>query len=321
MRKATTDNNMISMEYYPLFYGVIRNASVENDWKNYNNFITYENYKDSLEMLLNAMPVCGSYYIENKGVKSDPLWIKSRVIGHRNKRGTFCETVQSTSIVPNIDYMILFNLYYLLIEDNLPINPDWADFDYPTSYLNPEGSQQSPAYFEDVKFTMSKTVHSDGNLTLTATNEIELLPGFEVEAGGEFEAKIEKDLFMPDCDFNHEEGENPCLEKNVSDSTFIFLKQSECHSAENTELLTTSIDTVSTYKLYPNPASKEVFLNFNNRFLPQKIQIIDFSGKVISEIDKPKNGLKIDISNLNEGLYFFIIIYNNEIYTEKIIKI
>ncbi len=311
MKKTNNKHNMIGGEYYPLFFSVVHNVSIEDNWKQYNNFMTYNDYKDSIVMLLNVIPECGSYFMQDKGIKSDDYWLYARVPGHANKRGDFCDIVKTTIIRPNMDYMILFNLYYLLLEDNLPLDEDWANHEYPTTQFSPEGSHDNPASFIGVKFTMNKAIHSDGNLTLTASHEIELLPGFETEEGAEFVAQINKGVFTPDCDLNFPNGTNPCPpEKSIDSSEIVVEEPIYTKNEKNNESFYT--DTIENYIYYPNPVVSELNILFNNNFVAEDIKIIDFSGRFVKSIEPAPSHVKADISNLSDGLYFLIIKTNNQ---------
>ena len=68
------------------------------------------------------------------------------------------------------------------------------------------------------------------------------------------------------------------------------------------------------FQIYPNPASNNVQLIIDNEQLGETIQILDITGKtvkpiiaslVLSEVEgKAKQSLSIDISNLQNGIYF-----------------
>ncbi|MGV8915347.1 MAG: T9SS type A sorting domain-containing protein [Kaistella sp.] len=69
--------------------------------------------------------------------------------------------------------------------------------------------------------------------------------------------------------------------------------------------------------MYPNPSVAEINVKTTNGELIKKIQIIDVSGKVVLTSLTEKN---IDISKLNQSVYFVKIYTDSEIYTSKLIK-
>ena len=71
-------------------------------------------------------------------------------------------------------------------------------------------------------------------------------------------------------------------------------------------------------KLYPNPASDYLMLSvFNRNF--ERIEIMDVSGKVLWNTSD-FNSIKIDISFLNDGVYFLRLETGGNIITKKFIK-
>jgi len=68
--------------------------------------------------------------------------------------------------------------------------------------------------------------------------------------------------------------------------------------------------------IYPNPANN--IINFSNIDNIVYIKIIDLTGKIIIEDSSGNN--KINLSELNSGIYFIKINTNNGIYSSKIIK-
>ncbi len=79
-------------------------------------------------------------------------------------------------------------------------------------------------------------------------------------------------------------------------------------------------------KIYPNPADNFVYLNFIN-FEPSKIHpeisgLIDILGKPVKNLffNKLSENNKINISDIQSGVYFIKIEYNQKIIIKKIIK-
>lgn len=76
--------------------------------------------------------------------------------------------------------------------------------------------------------------------------------------------------------------------------------------------------------IYPNPANLSVNIDYS---LPLEVKfasvrIVNVLGSVVKEelIDTRDNKMQIDISDINDGIYFYSILINGEIYkTEKLI--
>ncbi len=84
------------------------------------------------------------------------------------------------------------------------------------------------------------------------------------------------------------------------------------------------LNNMSVSNIYPNPASDMVNLNFDFplEVKEAEVKIMNVLGSVVSEqnIDTKSNKASIDISNINDGIYFYSILINGEIYkTEKLI--
>jgi len=76
--------------------------------------------------------------------------------------------------------------------------------------------------------------------------------------------------------------------------------------------------------LYPNPAQDMISIEYD---MPREVEsanvrIVNVLGSVVKEVplDTRDNKLSIDVSNLNDGIYFYSIFINDELYnTEKLI--
>ena len=54
--------------------------------------------------------------------------------------------------------------------------------------------------------------------------------------------------------------------------------------------------------IYPNPSTDQITITFTGEI--KSIKIIDLYGKVISKYIEPVNGIQVDISAFESGLYF-----------------
>ena len=72
------------------------------------------------------------------------------------------------------------------------------------------------------------------------------------------------------------------------------------------------------FNIYPNPASDMVNLNYDFPLEVKvaEVKIMNVLGSVVSEqnIDTRSNQASIDISNINDGIYFYTILINGEVY-------
>jgi len=73
--------------------------------------------------------------------------------------------------------------------------------------------------------------------------------------------------------------------------------------------------------IYPNPASNYVNLDFDltPSVKQAKVRVVNILGSVVKEADivKGTNQLKLDVSDLNNGVYFYSILINGETYKTK----
>lgn len=76
---------------------------------------------------------------------------------------------------------------------------------------------------------------------------------------------------------------------------------------------------IENFKMYPNPATDYVIVEQKetSAVTLQAVQILDSSGKWIRSVKENFN--QIDISNLSQGVYLFVIQTNKGNKTEKII--
>jgi ELWxxDGT repeat protein len=72
--------------------------------------------------------------------------------------------------------------------------------------------------------------------------------------------------------------------------------------------------------IYPNPVSNILSIDFRNDASSKLIRIMDLNGKILFSKKSNSKIDKIDISNLEGGIYITKIDYSNKTYTKKIIK-
>ena len=73
--------------------------------------------------------------------------------------------------------------------------------------------------------------------------------------------------------------------------------------------------------IYPNPATNYVNLDFNltSQVKEAKVRVINLLGSVVKEanIESGTNQLRLDISDLDNGVYFYSILVNGDTYKTK----
>ncbi|SFA75822.1 Por secretion system C-terminal sorting domain-containing protein [Flavobacterium swingsii] len=76
-----------------------------------------------------------------------------------------------------------------------------------------------------------------------------------------------------------------------------------------------------TISLYPNPASSQITLNFENNLDKASLKIISIAGQVVFEKDNvSENNVSLDVSNFSIGVYYVQIINEDSVFNSKFIK-
>ena len=79
-------------------------------------------------------------------------------------------------------------------------------------------------------------------------------------------------------------------------------------------------NTPQIFKIYPNPNNGE-FINIEGLSGTEKVNLTDAQGKLIKRFNAEGNSsLRINLSEYDNGMYFFVITTNQDVITEKIIK-
>ncbi len=73
------------------------------------------------------------------------------------------------------------------------------------------------------------------------------------------------------------------------------------------------------YVMYPNPSNCDLFINSNTTGI-KHIMIMSITGQLVSEYSDNAKEIKLNISNLTQGIYFVRVFENNAISTMKLIK-
>ncbi len=74
------------------------------------------------------------------------------------------------------------------------------------------------------------------------------------------------------------------------------------------------------FRLIPNPAQNIVTVNIEHSMaVDAQLRVLDYSGKLIELIEKPKATTRLDISNWPAGVYFITLNDSKNSRTEKLI--
>lgn len=72
------------------------------------------------------------------------------------------------------------------------------------------------------------------------------------------------------------------------------------------------------FEIYPNPTSKFIYFKFDTKIKPRQIQLYDYTGKLVTA---SKGEERINVENLDPGLYFVTIKFENGTIATKKIEI
>ncbi len=105
----------------------------------------------------------------------------------------------------------------------------------------------------------------------------------------------------------------------VSDIKLYFHCGNVCDDIEISEnaLSIAEINLKAQFKIYPNPASEKIYLNYTNNTQIQNIFLMDVSGQIIRTFKKEDKIL--DVSGVSNGVYFLNIQTKEGTISEKII--
>ena len=90
---------------------------------------------------------------------------------------------------------------------------------------------------------------------------------------------------------------------------------------DNTDDFAEVVVKYNSSEVYPNPANQNVSLDyrFDVNVDAASIKIVNLLGSVVKEVEMNQNAgkISIDISDLNNGIYFYSVVVNNEILRTK----
>ena len=74
-------------------------------------------------------------------------------------------------------------------------------------------------------------------------------------------------------------------------------------------------------KVYPNPTNNEFIIELKDNSKVEKVEFIDFSGKIIipKKVELNNSSIKINVSNIIEGIYLLNITTDKEVNKVKVV--
>ena len=150
---------------------------------------------------------------------------------------------------------------------------------------------------------------STQEVELIAGNTIHLKPGFTVEPGAKFHAAID------DC-------ATVDLRSSLPNNNSLLVNEMIQNAIIESQLKYTFVDSSSienNLRISPNPFSNQITLNssFTNF---TKIELLDFTGRIITVIPSGNFPLELNLSGLSEGIYFVNVYSLDKMLSQKIIK-
>jgi hypothetical protein len=245
-----------------------------------------------------------------------------------------------------LDYMLLYNLYAIVMQDYYNNSPptDYHSYGDVTLSGNWPASNGFASTLNPGKLVAPRTIGSNatvmnamnpnnqygqpGELLFLAGNFIFLLPGFNAEYGSNFKANIK---YAIECDdfYSNTVGFGNYLdarfgstallhEGNSNDNDFNDKTQELKFFSENLS----SQKSIDSILVYPNPTSGKVSILLNG-IDPNKIIGIFVFNSTMEKIDDLKirqDKIEYDLSNRLPGIYVLKVLTNSNTFINKIIK-
>ena len=153
-------------------------------------------------------------------------------------------------------------------------------------------------------------VEEGGHADIIAGERILLKHGTRVKAGGSLHARISNDWCYPDNELKRQ----PLAviaDETITVKTFPVSMPND--KQENT----------LSFRVYPNPGNGLFTIEFRgaDTDIPKTIMVYSLMGELIARIDNQTgHSITIDIMDTKPGIYPVMVIYDNVIATEKLIK-
>jgi len=143
-----------------------------------------------------------------------------------------------------------------------------------------------------------------GSTTYISSSSNNLLPGEgdDIDFGGYYDAYCDPASAVIEYCFYPE--------SDITDKTCITITYNESSTSIS------QVKSVIVSDFYPNPASEMVYFTFNGN--AATLKLIDILGNNVKEISLSQEGIqKLDLSDMNKGIYFGNLIVNSEVVSIK----
>jgi hypothetical protein len=214
------------------------------------------------------------------------------------------ENADSTSNTYTLEFGDSLDIF-LKIKNNSELNLDTTEFVYfgligfDNYYIAAEDTtDHKKVYLRPQEHFITHGIHSENNQSLEIDELIELCFYLKMPAN----YNLYSDTVLSN--------DTVCIQ--------LVLKADPNYTSIKDDVATTQF-----YKIYPNPASDILYIDFDaNTILQSNIQIVNVLGKVVYEViqDKDANHNIIDISHLPSGIYQIKMLIGNIHISEKFIK-
>lgn len=217
---------------------------------------------------------------------------------------SFCGGFHPWTVLPNI-----YSINHIRVWKQINCDDIVDICDY---YVGPvtESAQTGRIINVDPSPGCRTVIADDQWFDLVATDAIEINPGFEVGAGGVFEAKV---LGCFNFSTSAEVAEFGAHTGTLETSN-VVTRSEEIESADSiTQVLAT---------IYPNPASNQVEIQLGENVTEVIVQLMDGTGNLIDDFSSLKQGLEkftVDLTGYSAGIYFVVLTIDGKSHVEKLV--
>jgi hypothetical protein len=273
----------------------------------------YKADKIYYQILLNNAPPCGPYKIKN--ADNEVQWgnidwsSSSRLVWP--ERNGFDPDQYIFGDFAGLDYMLLFNLYFL----------NFTKKEYKQVSLSNPFTNETKLIEENQ--IVASNIITGGNVIYSADNSIKLTPGFKCNSnsGSIFIARIKPNDYIFDyknnntysCAISSLKSDNSVDQTIELDSLLIHPFQKQIIIENNENNYFTSQSTI----IFPNP-NNGIFTMESGVVAMKRIEISDITGKIVYQLNCDTTNITINLS-LKKGIYIVKINYAHGESLQKIV--
>lgn len=296
---------------------------------------------------LSSAPGEGPYNYDD-GIHPDLGWsysykwrgdVSEQYLGNGDVKGNFS----------GCDYMLLYNMYFLSENTPLPdyhpytdltLNENWpfllgnnivsGSINNPAMLLGFHSIQSSSIIHNQTLYDYEQNmlllpIDTAACVSYVAGSEIKLVPGFIAQHGTNFTAQIQSHILWQQFNNNTADytSENSDLDNMGKSGGSCQLKNYYSENiSRQSDLLYNSGSKCGNAKIFPNPASSNVTIEFEcESDNTCDINIYDCQNKLLKTLRNKSNSDKIDVSFLSPGYYICKVRTKTCSYICKLIKI